>query len=126
MVAMGILQKKRKRITMKCKYHGIDVCQKELFYFYTQFGKDKLQRVKTHYINGLEPCVHKNMKCVPKHATPYFAKVHVVKFLQTYTEKNALLLPGKIPGYKRDDIKFLPSSKSKNVTRPAIIGHAGT
>ena len=79
-------------------------------------GNDKLHRVKKHYINnGLEPCVHKNTKRAPKHAAPYSAKVHVVKFLQNYAEENALLLPGRIPGYKRDDIKFLPSSKSKKV-----------
>ena len=27
--------------------------------------------------------------------------------------KNAILLPGRIPGYKRDDIKLLPSSCTK-------------
>ena len=39
----------------------------------------------------------------------------MVKFLQNYAEENALLLPGRIPGYKRDDIKLLPSSRSKRV-----------
>ena len=101
--------KKRKRITMKYKHHGIDVCQKT-FLFLHSVGKDKLHRVKKHYINnGLEPRVHKNTKRAPKHAAPYSAKVHVVKFLQNYAEENALLLPGRIPGYKRDDIKLLPS-----------------
>ena len=30
-----------------------------------------------------------------------------------YVESNAILLPGRIPGYKRDDIKLLPSSCTK-------------
>ena len=40
---------------------------------------------------------------------------NVTRFLQNYAEKNAILLPGRIPGYKRDDIKILPSSQSKKV-----------
>jgi len=47
---------------------------------------------------------------------PYSTKAHVVKFLQNYAEENALLLPGRIPGCKRDDINLLPSSRSKKVT----------
>ena len=40
---------------------------------------------------------------------------HCHQFLKSYTEENAILLPGRIPGYKRDDIKLLPSSCSKKV-----------
>ena len=37
------------------------------------------------------------------------------KLLENYAEENASLLPGRIPNYKRDDIKLLPSSRSKKV-----------
>ena len=37
----------------------------------------------------------------------------VVEFLQTYAEANAILLPGRIPGYKRSDVQLLPSSTTK-------------
>ena len=37
----------------------------------------------------------------------------MVRFLLSYAEQNALLLPGRIPGYSPSDIKLLPSSASK-------------
>ncbi len=37
----------------------------------------------------------------------------VILFLLDYCEKHALLLPGRVPGYSRTDIKLLPSSTSK-------------
>jgi len=33
---------------------------------------------------------------------------YVVHFILHYTEANAILLPGRIPGYKRDDVQLLP------------------
>ena len=38
---------------------------------------------------------------------------YVVRFLINYAKQHALLLPGRIPGYSRSDIKLLPSSVSK-------------
>ena len=37
----------------------------------------------------------------------------VVKFILQYAEANTILLPGRIPGYKRDNIEILPSSTTK-------------
>ena len=34
-------------------------------------------------------------------------------FLLTYTEQHGLLLPGRVPGYSRSDIRLLPSSTSR-------------
>ena len=34
-------------------------------------------------------------------------------FLQNYVEENAIILPGRIPGFKSDDIRVLSSSESK-------------
>ena len=36
-----------------------------------------------------------------------------MRFLLTYSEEHFLLLPGRIPGYKRSDIQLLPSSTTK-------------
>ena len=42
----------------------------------------------------------------------------VQNVISNYAEVHAVLLPGSIPGFKRDDIKLLPSSKTKvNVWR---------
>jgi len=37
----------------------------------------------------------------------------IVWFLHSYAEQNALLLPGRIPGYTHTDIQLLPLSESK-------------
>lgn len=37
----------------------------------------------------------------------------VVQFLTNYADENALVLPGRVPGFKRDDIKLIPSSHTK-------------
>ena len=36
-------------------------------------------------------------------------------FLENYTEENSILLPGRIPIYKQDDIRLLLSNPSKVV-----------
>jgi len=54
--------------------------------------------------------VHKNTGHLPVNALSYDQQLNIVKFLENYA---AILLPGRIPGYKRDDLKLLPSSKAK-------------
>ena len=61
---------------------------------------------------GLTTRVHKNSKL--RHSLSE-TLLEIVNFLQNYSEQHAILLPGRIPGYKRDDMKFLPSSNSKKV-----------
>ena len=36
--------------------------------------------------------------------------------MENYAEANATLLPGKIPGYKRDDLKLLPCDLTEKVS----------
>ena len=63
--------------------------------------------------DGLTPRIHGNTKRKPHHALSLSSVEHVVRFLLNYTEENGLLLPGRVPGYRRTDIKLLPSSLSK-------------
>ena len=63
----------------------------------------------------MEPRVHKNTKWLPNKKASYKDILPLVKFLQNYTETNAILLPGRIPCYKRNDLKLLPSSTTKKV-----------
>ena len=53
---------------------------------------------------GLQVQINKNTKRSPHHAMSFAAKRYVVTFLHNYAEENAILLPGRIPAYKRDDI----------------------
>ena len=63
--------------------------------------------------NGLAARVHGNTQRKPKHALSFSSTEYVVRFLLTYSEEHSLLLPGRIPGYKRSDIQLLPSSMTK-------------
>jgi len=108
--------KKRKLTTMIYMHEAHEVCKKTFIFLYG-IGKDRLRLVKEHYIaNGLETRVHGNRKRMPHNYQSPEAINNVIKFLQNYAEENAILLPGRIPGYKRDDIKLLPSSRSKMVS----------
>ena len=36
-----------------------------------------------------------------------------VAFISNYADDHGLHLPGRVPGFKRDDIKLMPSSETK-------------
>ena len=75
------------------------------------FCKERLQNVKDHYkVEGLQVRINKNTKRSPHHAMSFAAIKYVMSFLNNYAEENTISLPGRIPGYKRDDIKLLPSN----------------
>lgn len=59
------------------------------------------------------PRVHGNTRRIPHNALSFDATQSVIKFLLDYAEQNAVVLPGRVPGYSRSDIKLLPSSMSK-------------
>ena len=41
-------------------------------------------------------------------------KLCKIQFICTFAEENALVLPGRVPGYSLSDIQLLPSSLSKS------------
>lgn len=107
--------KRRKKTTMLYMHHAHEICKKTFTFLYG-IGKDRLRNVKDSYLtNGLETRVHGNIKRRPHNHLAHAVITNFTKFLENYTEENAILLPGRIPGYKRDDIKLLPSSRSKKV-----------
>ena len=64
--------------------------------------------------NGLTPRRHGNARRLPANTVTFADTQRVVEFLHTYAEANAILLPGRIPGYKRTDEQLLPSSTTKH------------
>ena len=68
---------------------------------------------------GLIARVHGNTKRVPKHALKLKKVKNLVTFINNYAEKNAILLTGRISGYKRDNLQLLPS----NTTRKVFFRH---
>ena len=73
-----------------------------------------MRAVKSSYLSlGMVPRVHGHTGRVPPNAFVLEDMQNIVKFILQYAESNAILLPGRVPGYKRDDIQILPSSVTK-------------
>ena len=64
---------------------------------------------------GLIARVHGNTKRVPKQTLKLEEVKNLVTFINNYAKKNAIYLPGRIPGYKRDNLQLLPSNTTKKV-----------
>lgn len=94
-------------------HQGKQVCMKTFRTLHT-IGEMRLKNLaKSLKQNCLAPRIHGNTKRKPHHALSFASIEYVVRFLFNYTEQNGLLLPGRVPGYSRTDIKLLPSSVSK-------------
>lgn len=79
-------------------------------------GKSRFNAIKVNCLqNGLSTRVHGNTRRLPHNSLTFFEIRNVVRFLQSYADLHAILLPGRIPGYKRDDLALLPSSTTKMV-----------
>ena len=72
--------------------------------------------MKDHYqVTGLEARLHGNIKRQPSNTLTCQETDTAVRFIKSYARANSILLPGRIPGYKRDDLQLLPSSTTKKV-----------
>ena len=108
---------KRRKLSSCHMHRGYSVCKSTYAFLYGVGTKHRLESIKKHYIeNGMETRVHKNTRRLPHNALSFTEITSVVKFIENYAEQHAILLPGRIPSYKRDDMKLLPSSTSKMVT----------
>jgi len=63
--------------------------------------------------NGLSLHAHSNKKRLPSSTFSAETVECVVKFTMNVAEEQALLPPGRVPGFKRIDVKLLPSSLTK-------------
>lgn len=81
--------------------------------FHYRISKNKLTAVLQHYKdNGITPRERKKVKRRPTSLS--FEDVQrVVVYLHNYATAHAVMLPGRVPGHKRDDIVLLPSSDTK-------------
>jgi len=112
---------KRQRPRVHYLHNGCEVCKVTFGFIFGVGRKHKIDGIRKHYMDeGLTPRVHKNSKLRPHNALSFCDVTSIVDFLQNYAEQHAILLPGRIPGYKRDDIKLLPSSNSKKVFKHNI------
>ena len=102
---------KRVRSSTQFRIGGHRVCVKT-FCFLHSIGVSKLNSIKASFEqNGLRP--HHRPHTIPHNATKLSDVQYVIRFILRHAEDNAILLPGRIPGYKRDDLQLLPSSTTK-------------
>ena len=109
----GRSEKNRKQLRMTFSYHGKRICR-TTFLFLHCIGKNKFCSLLKHKENGLSLRVHGNKKRPPSWTVPSQAVEQVVKFILNVAEEQALLLPGRVPGFKRTDIRLLPSALTKH------------
>lgn len=97
----------RSRITFF--HHGHRICR-TTFLKHAPPGKCRFEVLKLHYLaTGLTTRQHGNHNRLPHNALSFSDTQNAVDFIKNYAEANAILLPGRIPGYKRDDLQLLPS-----------------
>lgn len=105
---------KRKR-SPRCNflYQSQAIC-KDMFLNLYGISYSQFRRLKDHYENhGISQRIHGNSKRLPHNTIPQAVAEDVNSFLNNYVDENAVLLPGRIPGYKSDNIKLLSSSETK-------------
>ncbi len=103
----------RVRIHYSYTHKGRIICLKT-FLFLHNIGIKRLKNLaKSYHNHGILPIVHGNSKRLPHNTLSLSSVQHVISFLVNYTEENGLLLPGRLPGYRKSDVKLLPSSTSK-------------
>ena len=89
------------------------VCHKTFCFLHSMSAK-RLKNVKRSYVeHGLTPRRDGNSSRMPATSLSFSDNQRVVSFIINYAETHAILLPGRIPGYKQDDIQLLPASTTK-------------
>ena len=110
----GRSHKHRKQPRMAFYYHGKRICKKT-FLFLHCLNKNRFCSLVKHYRkNGLTLRIHGNKKRLPSSAFSSETIERVVKFILNVAEEQALLLPGRVPGFKRTDVRLLPSVLTKH------------
>ena len=95
-------------------WHGSKRVCRNTFMFLHTISDKRLRNLRVSLLtNGLAPRCHGNTRRLPTNSVSYVDKQRVAQFLITHAEASAILLPGRIPGYKRTDVQLLPSSTTK-------------
>ena len=113
-ICFDCIGEKRTR-SPRCSFYfqSRPICR-EMFLHLYGISYSRFLRIKEHYkVHGISPRIHGNANRVPTNLTPHSSVTDVHAFLNNYVEENAIMLPGRIPGYKSDDVKILSSSETK-------------
>ena len=98
------LAKEREQATIAHHHHGRRVCRNT--FLLHGVGSCRLKAIKSHYLaNGLVLRRHGNTWRVPSRRCPACCALH-----PPLHRGKCHFLPGRTPGYKRDDVQLLPCS----------------
>lgn len=93
-------------------YQASPICK--MFLHLYGIGFSRFRRLKEHYQeHGISSRIHGNTKRVPGNATSKKSLEAILAFIENYVEENAIVLPGRIPGFKNEEIRLLYSSETK-------------
>lgn len=93
-------------------YQASPICK--MFLHLYGIGYSTFRRLKEHYQeHGISSRIHGNTKRVPGNATSKKSLEAILAFIENYVEENAIVLPGRIPGFKNEEIRLLYSSETK-------------
>ena len=103
----------RQKSTTLFHHHGHYICR-TTFLFLHNMGESQFKTLKARYLSeGLVPRVRGHTGRIPPNSLVREDVERIISFVTQYYETNAILLPGRVPGYKRDDIQILPSTTTK-------------
>ena len=109
----GIGGKRSRSPRCNYQFQSVSIC-KEMFLHLYGLSDSRLRRLKEHYDkHGIFPRTHGNKKRLPSNTLPHLVTENLHNFLTNYVEENAIVLPGRIPGFKSDEVKVLPSCETK-------------
>jgi len=78
------------------------------FLFVHNMGEYLLKAIISKYLaDGLVPRIHGHTGRIPHNSLVYKDLECIISFVIQFCEMNAILMPGRVPGYKRDDIQIL-------------------
>ena len=99
----------------RCRFfYQLNPICKDMFLHFYGISYSRFRRLKEHHEkHGICRRSHSNTKRLPENTLPKSAFLDIHIFLVNYVEENAITLPGRIPGFKSDDVKVLPSYETR-------------
>ena len=107
-------EQERQRGRAAYLHQGMSVCLRTFLFLHHVKINQFVNIRRSCRENGLAPRVHGNTRRLPVNSLTFDDVSNVVSFIRNYAEVHAILLPGRIPGYKRSDLQLLPCSTTKH------------
>lgn len=118
------LAKQKSRFNVSYYFRGLQIC-KAMYFFIHPIGKTRYENVQKHFnVFGIAPRTHALLGKQAIRSVNSFSdelKHRVVTFIQSFAEKYAIPLPGRMPGFKNFDVLKLPTEMNKTFVHNEYI-----